>query len=221
MMVDELADELEDLTAPSSNGASEAAPPADGWTPDKNGKPYVARQGRPGIIYRQGDETVEQARARDAEPKGDKRPRRKTKPPKMPDPPRQVDLKALEVTIADALTSPAMICASFGDEWAADHFAKSGPYLARNLVNASNHNPWLRKKLEEAATGQDAMMKMVSLMGVGGALFGYAIPPIIYWFNLPAPQKTREMFGIPDRREREPEYAAGASQPEPEIPLAA
>jgi hypothetical protein len=35
------------------------------------------------------------------------------------------------------------------------------------------------------------------------------IPPVIYWFNLPAPAKTREMFGIPPRKGEQPAaYAA-------------
>ena len=106
-----------------------------------------------------------------------------------------------------------MPCAMFGDEWAAEHFTNSGPYLARNLILASEHNPWLRKKLEEASTGQDAMMMMISLVGVAGALFAYAVPPVIWWFNLPAPRKTREMFGIPDRREPTPPPPYAADQP--------
>lgn len=219
----DILDELdrEPVTAPTPNGDS-ATPAADLWRADKNGKQYTARVGKPGIVYRQGDETIEQALERDAKPR-DKRPRRKTKAPKMPEAPRTVDLKELERTLAEALKAPALMCASFGDEWAADHFTTSGPYLARNLILASEHNPWLRRKLEEAATGQDAMMKVVSMIGVGGALFAYTIPPVIYWFNLPAPKKTREMFGIPERKptEREPEYAAGSPPPAPEVPLAA
>lgn len=197
-------------------------PTADAWKPDRQGREYIPRtSGKPGIIYRQGDETVEQARDRDAKPR-DKRPKRKPKRPPMPDAPRQVDLKELEATLAEALKSPAMICATFGDEWPAEHFTNSGPYLARNLVMASEHNPWLRKKLEEAATGQDAMMKVVSLVGVGGALFAYAIPPVIYWLNLPVPGKTREMFGIPPRREHQPApNATGPYRPPAEAPIAA
>lgn len=184
----------------------------------------VSKQGRqfynptPGVrgarvIYRRGPETIAEAIARDQreqeEKARDKRPKRKPKAPRMPDAPRGVDLKELEQTLAEALKAPAMICATFGDEWAAEHFTKSGPYLARNLILASEHNPWLRRKLEEAATGQDAMMMVVSLVGVGGALFAYVIPPVVYWFNLPAPAKTRELFGIPPRKgEQPPTYAA-------------
>jgi hypothetical protein len=45
------------------------------------------------------------------------------------------------------------------------------------------------------------------MFGVGGALVGYAIPPIVYWANLPVPDKAREMFGIPPRREHAPNPA--------------
>jgi hypothetical protein len=210
MQVDGLEIEYEPPVAPETgNGTA----PLPDWRKDKKGQDFVAARGRSGIVIRQGDETVEQAYARDERERGrggDKRPRRKTKRPPMPDAPKKVDLKELETTLAEALKAPGMLAASFGDEWAADHFATSGPYLARNLILASEHNPWLRKKLEEAATGQDAMMKVVSLVGVGGALFAYAIPPIIYWFNLPAPAKTREMFGIPPRKERDATNAATA-----------
>lgn len=195
-------------------------PPVLDWQTDKRGKEYIPKpQGR-GMIYRLDDETVDQALERDRMPK-DSRPRRKPKAPKMPDPSKKPDLKELELTLAEALKAPAMPCAMFGDTWAAEHFTVSGPYLARNLILAADHNPWLKMKLEEAATGQDAMMKMVSLVGVGGALFGYAIPPIIYWLNIPVPDRTRQMFGIPARRERPPEYAVTDDAAAAEEPIAA
>ena len=56
------------------------------------------------------------------------------------------------------------------------------------------------KELEELSTGGELAMKVITLLGVGGALFGYAIPPIIWWFNLPVPDKAREMFGFPPAR---------------------
>jgi hypothetical protein len=154
-------------------------------------------------------------------PEPDRRPRRKSKRPPMPDAPRTVDLKELEATLAEALKAPALAAAAFGDEWAANHFTQAGPYLARNLILASQHNPWLKQKLEEAASGEDAMMKVVSLVGVGGALVTYIVPPIIWWLNLPVPSKTREMFGIPDRRERKPAYAAAQNGQPPGAEAAA
>lgn len=201
-----------ELEQPEPPGTSEPVPDP-GWAVDKNGKEYINKpQGR-GKIYRQPGETVEEALARDAV-KRDDPPRRRPRAPTMPKAPRKVDLRELEETLADALKTPAMLAASFGDEWGAEHFTRSGPYLARNLVLASEHNPWLRAKLEEAATGQDAMMKIVSLIGVGGALFGYIAPPVIWYLNLPVPERTRSMFGIPPRRERTPDYAAGPFRPD-------
>jgi len=213
--------ELEETAPPA---AGNGTPPASEltWQTDKQGRKYVPRQdGRSGIIIRQGEETIEQAIARDQRPKsGDKRPRRKSKRPSMPESPRKVDLKELEQELAMALRAPGAFARTFGDEWLTEHFDISAPYLARNLVLASEHNPWLRKKLEEAATGQDAMMKIMGMVGVGGALIGYAVPPLIYVLNLPVPEKARELWGMPPRRERTPEYAAGET-PASESPLGA
>lgn len=232
------ADEIiEDIGIPGTEPPPFEPPPPpavdpleQGWKlSKKNGKLYY--NPRPGVrgarvIYREGGETIAEAIARDQREQEqalrDKRPK-PHKTPKMPEPPRGVDLKELEHTLAEALKAPAMLCAGFGDEWAAEHFTKSGPYLARNLILASEHNPWLRRKLEEAATGEDAMMMVVSLVGVGGALFAYVVPPVIYWFNLPTPRKTRELFGIPDRKDRQPPpYAANFEPAETaEFPTAA
>lgn len=189
---------LEDLTPPAPAGP--AVEP--GWKRTADGKrEYTTREGKRGVIYRKEGETVAEAVARDQEQPKDQKPRRKPKTPRKPAPPKAADLKELEAILAEAFASPAMICAGFGDEWAANHFTNQGPYLARNLIRASEHNPWLRRKLEDAASGGDTAMKLISLVGVGGALFGYAAPVIIYWFNLPVPDKAREMFGIPEARE--------------------
>lgn len=197
--------EREELGPPpaSTNGAE------DGWRLDRNGKQYIPRPGRRGNIYRQGEETPEQARERDARPR-DERPR-KPKKPKKPEAPRKVDLRELEAALAEGFKAPGMACAMMGDEWAAQHFTMHGPVLARNLVRASEHNPWLRAKLEEAATGEEAMMKVISLAGVGVSCAVYIVPPVIYWLNLPVPERTRAMFGIPARRVKEPAYAAAAA----------
>ena len=201
-MAVDLEPELDELTEPvtapppPTNGATAG----DHWQTDKNGKQYIGRKGRSGRILRQGEETIEQARERDAQPK-DERPRRRSKKPKMPPAPTKVDLKELEKALGEALKSPGVLCAMYGDEWAADHFANQGDHLARNLVRASEHNPWLRRKLEDAATGQDAAMQLITLVGVGGALAMYIVPPVVYFLNLPAPEKMRTMFGIPPRRD--------------------
>lgn len=187
---------------------------AEPWRFDKNGEAYVPRGGgRPGIIKRQGDETVAQARERDASA-STKRPRPKPKTPKMPKPPRKVDLKVLEEELAGALKAPGAIAMQFGDEWTAEHFVTRGPYLARQLVLAAEHNPWLRGQLESMAVGEDALMKVIAVMNVGGALVLYLAPPVIYLLNLPVPDKARLMMGVPDRKEKKPPYAAGTPRPE-------
>jgi hypothetical protein len=207
-------------------------PHLDEWRTTTDGRFYVPRtDGVSGIIYRwDEDETVAQARERMKLPR-DQRPRRKrerrTNVPKLPDEqPKKPDLKQLEKELAEALKAPAIVCAAVGDEWSAEHFTRAGPYLARNLVLASEHNPWLRQKLEQAATGEDAMMMVVSLVSVGGATITYMLPPVVYWLNVPVSNKMREMFGIPDRRKppRPPDYAATestATAEPPPVPVAA
>lgn len=195
-----------------TNTASQDAPAqnGDGWRTDRQGKEFVPRQGKSGIIYRQGDETVEQARERDQRPR-DQRPRKPKSKPK-PRPPKQTDLRELEKLLTEVFCAPAIPCASFGDLWAAEHFTKQGPMFARNLVNAAEHNPWLRRKLEELASGEDAMMRIFVMVPVVGGLITYALPPAIWWFNLPVPAQARMIFQIPDRR---PE---NAPSPPPNIP---
>lgn len=170
-----------------------------GWQRDKSGKEYVKAVGRRGIVYRQGQETVADAHERDAQPRPQGRPQRKTKPKMPPPPPPKADLRLLEQQLAEALKAPAMPAAMFGDEWAANHFVTNAPLLARNLVLASETNPWLRRKLENAATGGDMMMQIVSLVGLGGAFVMYLAPPIVWWLNVPLPDKGRELLGIPER----------------------
>jgi hypothetical protein len=196
----------------------------DGWLKDRRGRLYVKRPGGGGAVFRREGESIAQAVERDAQrPQGnqDGRPRRKrqTKRPPMPDPPAGVDLRELEKMLAEALKSPAMVCAMLGDEWSANHFTTSGPFLARNLVIASEHNPWLRRKLEEMATGQDAATKMIAVLSLAGAVAMYAVPPIVYFANLPVPDKAREMFGIPPARTHPPDAPAAA--PEAAQPVAA
>lgn len=202
--------------AAAANGSPPNGAP-EGWRgPDARGRFYVPAKGRSGVVYRQGEETVQQALERDAKGPRDKPPSRKSKPvgKKQPAPAAQ-DLKTIEAVLSEALSSPAMVAAMFGDEWAANHFTVQAPHVARNIVVASTHNPWLRAKLETiAAEGSEmAMMKVLSMLGVAGALVGYAAPPMIYWLNLPVPQQARLMFGIPDRKA--PDAAQPAAPPTP------
>lgn len=186
-----------------------------GWQYDANGKPFIAAPHRRGIIRPKGNESPQEAITRDAQGR-DERPRRKGsgKTTKKPPPPKKEDLKELEAMLVEAFRSPAMVCAATGDEWAVEHFYREGPNLARNLVLASEHNPWLRKKLENAATGGDLMMKILSMIGIAGAGVAYALPPLIYYLNLPAFDPARKMFNVPYRKP--PVHAVPTPPPDPE-----
>lgn len=183
-------------------------PVAPGWRVDAKGKEYIPRQSGKGILYRQGEETIEEALARDAVPRDERppRPRRKSaankQMPKQP-PPTKMELKELEALLTQAFTSPAAICAVTGDEWAVDHFRKAGPGLARNLVTAAEQDPWLRKKLEEFVTGGELATRFLSLMSVAGAVVVYTVPPLLYFTSIPLPA-ARAMFQVPPRPRRVP-----------------
>lgn len=172
---------------------------AEEWLTDARGRDYVPRRdGRQGIIARQGSETVEQARERDGKPKPP-RPKR-TKKPKLPEPPKGVDLKLIEKELEQALKAPAAIFMVMGEEWPAQHVDICAPGVARNLVLAAEHNPWLRRQLEEIATGQAAMGKIISITSLAGSTFIYVVPLLVYFGLLPVPQRARAMLGdIPYR----------------------
>lgn len=179
----------------------------DGWQYDKKGKPFIPAQGRRGIIRPQtAGESPQEALARDQRDRDEKPKRKGTgKTTKKPPPPRKADLRELEAMLAEAFRSPAMVCAATGDDWAVEHFYKEGPNLARNLVLSAEHNPWLRRKLEEAASGGDLMMKVLSMVGVAGAGIAYALPPLIYYLGLRPLEPARRMFQVPYRKpEHEP-----------------
>lgn len=188
-------------------------PPDDGWLRDSAGRAYIPAQGRRGRINRQGEESVAEALARDGKPK-DRKPKRKAAPRKPP-PPKSSDLREIEQVLAEAFKSPAMLGAALGDEWTANHFVTWGPQLARNLARASEHNPWLRKKLEGAATSGDMMMQLMTFMGVAGSFGMYLIPPLVYWLNVPFPEQGRAMLGIPTRGEHAPPPPQTAPPPGP------
>jgi len=187
----------------SVNGGSEA--PAGQWLRDSRGREYIRAEGRRGIIYRQAGETVEDALRRDARPR-DERPRRPR--PKAPPKPSSVDLKELERLLADVFRAPAVPAAALltgmDGGWTADHFTNMGPFLARNLVVAAEHNPWLRVRLERAAGGGDLAMQLAAMVPLASAVLLYTVPPLVYWLNLPMPDKGRELFGIPQRKQDAP-----------------
>lgn len=199
-----------DGTAPAETDPEAAGgPDVDaGWQTDKRGKWYAPARGRSGLLRRVGNETLEEAYARDAgdrENRGADRPPKpkptKSKVPKQPAPTTVTSIE-LEALLREVLSAPAMGAGMAGDQWAADHFTREAPVLARNLVAASEHNPWLRRKLEGLVLGEDLLVKLLTLLPVAGALVAYSIPPIIYYFDPPfIPREARQMMRVPDRRE--------------------
>jgi hypothetical protein len=162
----------------------------------------VPAKGRTGVVYRHGEETVAEAYERDARGPGDRPPKRKQHQQKKASAPTEQDLREVEKVLADMFRSPAFLAAGFGDSWAADHFTRQGPELARNLVHAARFNPWLREKLLAATTDPGFAMRLASLVYLGVSAVGYILPPIIWWTGTPAP-KVRELYGIPSPAEKE------------------
>lgn len=207
--------ELEELGAPSPQPPPPPANTAgEGWRKDKQGRDYITLPGRRGPLYRRGDETVQERVERDKRPPDEKPKGKGRKKPPQQAPPQDVDLKAIEAALAEALRSPAMIAGLAGDVYLANHFTMWGPRLARNLVVSAEHNPWLRRQLETIATGGNTAVAMMSLLGLAGGVLAYVAPPIIYMFNLPAPAMAREMFQIPERRNGTGPPAAAAPVPQ-------
>lgn len=181
--------------------ASASDPSKDGWRKDTKDRWYIPRQGRSGVIYRQGNETPDEARARDAKGPKDRRPRSKTSSvPKAPAS-TQKTIQELEFGLTELFKAPEMATAMQGDEWATMHFDREAPVLARNLAHAAEHNPWLRSKLEAIITGEGVLlMKVLAFVPVLSAAIAYTLPPIIYYLE-PGfiPPEARDRFNVPRR----------------------
>lgn len=202
-----------------------AAPAADGevaWKTDTRDRQFVAARGRSGVVYRQGEESIEEAYARDAKGPPDKRPKKAKAQPRKPPAPTTIDLKELEFALAEGLKAPAIMAAMAGDQWGAQHFEAQAPIVARNLVMCAQHNPWLHQKLVAAVTGEGLLMNVMVFASLGAALFSYVVPPIIYYLNPPfvpeaGAEMLREKYRIPAPSLEDP-FAAPAA---PEFPQAA
>lgn len=197
----------------SPAGSHEPAPPtgvydpvADGWKRDKKGRWITGARGRAGTIYRQGDETVAEAVARDQEAQENGRPpktRAKPKTPRPPAPTRKTD-KELEAALTESLQAPAMLAAMHGDTWVAEHVYREAPNLSRNLIAAAEHNPKLRARLEQIAGGETALGQIVMQLAIGNALIAYMVPPIIYYLGARAPARLKTAFQVPEKPMRRP-----------------
>jgi len=200
--------------------ASDSAPPGEAaaaptWRVDSRGREYAPAKGRNGVVYRQGEETVDEAYERDAKGPRDKPPKKRARKPPAP---TTIDLKELEHKLAEALAQPAVVAAMAGDEWAMQHFQTQAPIVARNLVFCAQTNPWLHDKLTAAMTGENVLVNAMAFIALGGALFGYLMPPIIYYLNPPFLPKggvelLRAKYQIPEKVHEPPD-----GFPEPAFP---
>lgn len=112
--------------------------------------------------------------------------------------------KQIEDALAEVLQAPAMPCAIFGDEWAADHFEQAGAVLANKIAVVSERNAVLRGWCERAMEGESIGILFL-------ALLAYAGPPLIHWNLVPVPGLRK----IPRRPRR------GRPDPETMSPTAA
>ena len=203
-------------------GTDAGAAAADGWERDARGRAYIkAPEGHPaaargGNVYRRGEETVDQALERAGRPDADKKPPkpRAKKLPKRET--NEVDLKAVEAALAQVFQAPGQVAGMLlQDEWLFLHFQARGPELARALVNAAEHNPWLRKKLLELAQGGAAAMQLQAIVLLALAAAGYAIPPLAYmlgWEIHPVVQVSLLGGPIPQKPRPSPaQQPAGAN----------
>lgn len=178
----------------------------EGWKRDKKGRLYVGARGRAGVIYRQGDESIEDAIDRDQRSRENGHPpKSKPKTQKAPAPTRKTS-KELEAALTETLQAPAMIAGLRGDEWVANHLYQEAPVLARNLVAAAEHNPKMRERLEQIAGGETAFGQFVMQMMIANALVAYALPPLVYYLGdrLPGGARMRESFHVPEKPKKAP-----------------
>jgi hypothetical protein len=189
------------------------------WRDGKRGE-YVPARDRNGIIYRQGEESVDQAYARAAVDAAAKdAPKKKPGKTRKQPAPTQIDLRQLEVELEKALSAPAMIGALAGDPWPAEHCSQTAPVLARNLVACAEANPWFKEKLLAAMGGEGMLMTVMLFVNLAGAAFAYAIPMVVYYWSPPfvpepAVDLIRQRYNVPARRPHDLEAdLAGYSAP--------
>lgn len=212
---------------PTLEAAANGTSSSEDWKTDVRGRQYTGARGRSGQIYRQGEETVDQAHERVAKQPPDQKPKRKTTTKKAPAP-TALDLRELEKQLIDALCLPAFIFAANGDEWGVTHVTTEGPKLARNMVKCAEHDPWLREKLIALAAGEGAMQRVMLYGYLGASVFSYTVPMIVRYVNPPLPERfdglVREHYRIPDTPvfvqplEQELDFAASAATPGAESP---
>ena len=204
---------LDEPAAAAMEGAPE-------WKVDKLGREYTNRPpGRSGVILRQGEETIDQARERDAKGPAKKAPKRKTE--RKPPAPTEISMKELEHQLRQALEAPAYLAAMREDAWGVQHFQQQAPRLARNMVACAEGNEWFRAKLIAAMAGEGVLVNVMMFASLGAAAFAYVIPPIVHYLNPPfipdrAGELIRARYNIPD-----PPLEYTGAVPEPPTPATA
>lgn len=202
-MTDTISPEAD--TAPAADPAGAARPqPDDGWQTAKNGRQFASNPGGGWPVWRRGDESVQEALLRAAEVKPDRAPKSKRKrqaatagaAAKAPADVAGTTRK-IEEACAAILTAPAIGCAMFGDEWGANHFQVQGERFAATLARSSEHNPWLRARLEKLTEGELAIAAVLTSVSLTAAAAGYIAPPVIKYMNLPVHPRARAMLGVP------------------------
>jgi hypothetical protein len=127
----------------------------------------------------------------------------------------------LEARLAELLAFPAVPAMMFAPEleskvFLSDHFTRSGPSTAHELVELSESSPELRRILERLTTGS-------SMFAVAFAVIGYTAPPILWTLGMREHAQRLTMVAGGAGGEVDPEqvarmmadYAGAASPHEP------
>lgn len=149
---------------PNLDGTSPVEPPAP-EVPDKQGRVGAAKGGRP------------RGKARDRKPRAKRSGGPSTAAKAKPKP----TTAAIQETLTELLTAPGMAFAISGQDWPRDHVFRTGPELAENLAKASEHNVWLRARLEALASGDAAFGQVLLMAHVMVGLVVYAVPLAAYF----------------------------------------
>lgn len=177
------------------------------WQIGKNGREFIRLPGVSGwaaMVWRKGDESIEEAIARKLKGPSDPPPRSRTRrkleerpPVVISDEHKGAVTKQIEEMVADVLCVPSVPCATFGMQWEAEHFDRQGRRFAENIARSSERNPWLRGKLEKALAGEHTAIAWLTSINLLTGALGYFAPPLIKWGLVPAPDVTKIMFGVP------------------------
>jgi hypothetical protein len=185
------ADQVSRLAASIADAANE-------WKQDKKGRYYIPRvEGAGGgMIWRKGDETVDEARARDTERSQHKKrsdPKPGGKHAAKSGPPKATTAE-LESFLAELLVMPAIpVKTLLGCDYCMHHFLTQGPLAAHQIAELSTDNPALRRLLER-------MYVSWTSLTYGAVLAAYIGKPLLH-HAAPAPvlEAAGPFLGVPPR----------------------